>query len=102
MIKKKWLKAFASSAFLHLSLDFLLHSQDARRQLWPLSDWVFISPLSYWDKNHYGHVIGGLEILITLSLTIFLINKFGRSKLSILLMIVALLEIAPTLIFRSI
>jgi len=48
--------------------------------LWPLCDWIFISPFS---------------------LTIFLINKFGRSKLSILLMIVALLEIAPTLIFRS-
>ena len=101
LIQKNWLKAFASSAFLHLSLDFLLHSQDARRQLWPLSDWVFISPLSYWDKNHYGHVIGGLEILITLSLTIFLISKFGRSKLSFLFMIIALLEIVPTFIFSS-
>ena len=81
LIQKNWLKAFASSGFLHLTLDFLLHNQDAGSQLWPLCDWIFISPFS---------------------LTIFLINKFGRSKLSFLLMIVALLEIAPTLIFRSI
>ena len=80
LIQKNWLKAFASSGFLHLTLDFLLHNQDAGSQLWPLSDWIFIS---------------------SFSLTIFLINKFGRSKLSFLLMIVALLEIAPTLIFRS-
>ena len=54
LIQKNWLKAFASSGFLHLTLDFLLHNQDARSQLWPLNNWIFISPLSYWGKNHYA------------------------------------------------
>ncbi|WP_109313932.1 cobalamin biosynthesis protein CobQ [Ruegeria sp. AU67] len=44
----------ASAGLLHLSMDFLLHAGDGRPQFWPFSDWVFHSPVSYWDSTHHA------------------------------------------------
>ncbi|WP_170426522.1 cobalamin biosynthesis protein CobQ [Ruegeria arenilitoris] len=44
----------ASAGLLHLAMDFLLHAGDGRPQFWPISDWVFHSPVSYWDSNHHA------------------------------------------------
>ncbi|WP_170764055.1 cobalamin biosynthesis protein CobQ [Ruegeria lacuscaerulensis] len=47
-----FLTVAASAGILHLGMDFLLHAGDGRPQFWPLSDWVFHSPVSYWDRTH--------------------------------------------------
>lgn len=44
----------ASAGLLHLAMDFGLHAGDGRPQFWPFSDWVFDSPISYWDSAHHG------------------------------------------------
>ncbi|SPJ27584.1 cobalamin biosynthesis protein CobQ [Falsiruegeria mediterranea] len=49
--------AFASAGLLHLGTDFVLHSGDGRAHFWPLNDWVFHSPVSYWDSSHHAHWI---------------------------------------------
>ena len=62
--------AFACAGLLHLATDFTLHNDDARRHLWPVSDWVFESPLSYWDSDHHaawGAPFGLLAVLIAAS-----------------------------------
>ncbi|RMD80516.1 MAG: hypothetical protein D6809_00965 [Gammaproteobacteria bacterium] len=55
----RWAQAEAASALLasmllHAGADFLLHHDDAHRQLFPLSDWRFRSPVSYWDPRYHG------------------------------------------------
>ncbi len=44
----------ASAGLLHLAMDFGLHAGDGRPQFWPFSDWVFHSPVSYWDSAHHA------------------------------------------------
>ncbi len=63
-LKKPWVIAFAGAAYLHLITDFLLHHDDARPQFWPLTDWIFRSPVSYWDSRYYGNIVGPLELLM--------------------------------------
>ena len=57
-----WL--FALSALLHLLCDFPLHNDDAHQHFWPLTDWRFHSPFSYWDGRHYGGIVRILEVAI--------------------------------------
>lgn len=66
------LRAFSGAGLLHAIADFLTHHDDARRQLWPLSDWVFRSPVSYWDPRYFGDVFGIFELGLVLVLAIFL------------------------------
>ncbi len=53
---------FASMA-LHVAFDFPVHREDAHRHFFPLSDWRFTSPVSYWDPNHYGDIFAPVEAL---------------------------------------
>lgn len=46
--------AFAAAGLIHLATDFAMHNDDARMHLWPLTDWRFESPVSYWDSRHYA------------------------------------------------
>ena len=57
----RWLVAFTGAALLHVCLDFPLHHDDGRPHFWPLTDWVFASPVSYWDKAQGALWIAPLE-----------------------------------------
>ena len=65
---------FALSSLIHVSTDFLLHHDDARAQLLPFTDWVFRSPVSYWDAAYYGKAFAIFEI----GLAVVLITIVGR------------------------
>ena len=94
------LVAFAGAGFVHLCCDFPLHNEDARRQFWQLSDWVFRSPFSYYDPRHYGLIIGPLENILCLVLGWILWRRFeGRLARALILAGLAV-EILPGLIFR--
>ena len=58
--------ALTASGLLHLATDFVMHNDDARRQFWPLSDWVFESPFSYWDSAHHAGVVAPLGLVVVL------------------------------------
>lgn len=75
-LRKPALVAFTGAALLHLAFDFPLHHDDARAHFWPLSDWVFVSPISYWDRNHYGDIVGPLEALMCIVLCLVLWRRF--------------------------
>ena len=68
----------AASALLHVSADFLLHHEDARAQWHPISEWVFRSPVSYWDPDHYGKSFGVFEIALGISLVVVVGRRFSR------------------------
>ena len=58
------LSVAASAGMLHLTLDFLLHAGDGRPQFWPFSDWVFHSPVSYWDSSHHALWVVPISIAV--------------------------------------
>lgn len=65
--------AFAASGLLHVGSDFLLHNDDARAHLWPLTDWRFISPISYWDSTHGARVVAPILAVLAVAAGAFMI-----------------------------
>ncbi len=59
--KSDWGIAMTLAALLHLLLDLPLHHDDGRPHFWPLSNWIFESPVSYWDRNKGAMWIAPLE-----------------------------------------
>jgi len=58
----RWLPWMAAGMALHVGLDLPLHHDDAHRHFWPLSDWRFHSPVSYWDPAHFGRQMALTEM----------------------------------------
>jgi membrane-bound metal-dependent hydrolase YbcI (DUF457 family) len=90
------LLAFSGAALVHSSIDFLVHREDAHMQFWPLSDWKFVSPVSYWDRAHYGDWFGLLEAVLGMAMATLLFVRF-RSILvrSALALCIALYAAVP-------
>lgn len=89
--KNAILTAFAGAGLLHLALDFPLHHDDGRPHFWPLTNWVFNSPVSYWDPSAYGLYVAIIELILVLGLLYLLAKRFGwRSLLKSLLVVLAL------------
>lgn len=61
----------AASALLHVCCDLPVHHDDAHRHFLPLSSWRFMSPLSYWDPQHYGHLFVWLELAFAVGACLF-------------------------------
>ena len=70
------LKIFSASALLHIALDFPLHAGDGRPHFWLLTDWVFFSPISYWDDRFYGWLVGPAELLLAALCTLVLFLRY--------------------------
>lgn len=88
--------AFAGSGLLHQAFDFPVHADDPHRHLWPLSDWRFESPVSYWDPRHFGGWVQPLEIVLGLGLVTLLWRRWpGRAGRAGLLLL-GLLYVAQT------
>ena len=74
-----WVACLASMA-LHAIADLLLHHEDAHRHLWPLSDWRFRSPVSYWDPRHHGQLFMALQLAAMLASSVALWRRGGASR----------------------
>ncbi len=66
--------AFFASMGGHSLLDLPLHHNDAHRHFFPFTDYKFISPLSYWDINHYGKIVAFVEMAMVIIATPFALN----------------------------
>jgi hypothetical protein len=60
------------SAVFHALGDLPIHNHDAHRHFLPLSNYRFISPLSYWDPQHHGKTVALVEKVLVLGATIYL------------------------------
>jgi len=58
---------FFGSMFCHSLFDFPVHHSDAHQHFFPLSDYRFISPISYWDPAYYGLWIGSMELIVVVA-----------------------------------
>lgn len=84
------------AALTHLAGDFPVHVDDAHRHLWPLSDWKFISPVSYWDPNHHGTIFSIFEALLGVVLCVILFRRFDSWLVRIpLIVLVAAYVLVP-------
>ncbi|MEO1550791.1 MAG: cobalamin biosynthesis protein CobQ [Pseudomonadota bacterium] len=97
--RSPWVWVLGASALVHIALDFPLHHDDGRPHFWPLSNWVFDSPVSYWDPRAYGHWVGALEVLLCLGLLALLWRRFQGKIVRALIAVSAVALVAPGLMF---
>lgn len=67
---------FFASMALHVLADVPLHADDAHRPFFPLSDWRFQSPISYWDPAHHGRLVGALEAVAVAVCCVVALRRF--------------------------
>jgi hypothetical protein len=67
--------AFFGGMALHVPEDLFTHHDDGHRHFYPLSDWQFSSPISYWDPNHHGRIAAPIEALLGLAGCVVLFRR---------------------------
>ncbi|CAN5594073.1 MAG: metal-dependent hydrolase [Rubrobacter sp.] len=68
----------------HTLADFLTHVDDVRQLFWPLSDWTWASPVSYYNSAYYGQEFFlANHGLMLLTMVVLLVARLrGRRKTS--------------------
>lgn len=79
----RWM-AFAGAGLLHVCLDFPLHAGDGRAHFWPVTNWVFHSPLSYWDSAHHASVVVPIGVVLCFAALIALLIRRHGTAVSVL------------------
>ena len=97
--KRRWLVLLGYAALLHVLFDLPLHADDAHRHFWPLSDWRFVSPVSYWDPAHHGRIAGLVEGAGGVALCVVLWRRHARRAVRALLVLLAAAYLAVPLFF---
>jgi membrane-bound metal-dependent hydrolase YbcI (DUF457 family) len=72
------LSIFAVAALVHAVFDFLLHHDDAHMQFWPVSRWLFRSPISYWDPTYYGNYWGLAEAALGIACAVVIWRRYPK------------------------
>ena len=80
----------ALAALVHVATDLPLHHDDGHPHLWPFSDWIFASPVSYWDPAHHGRLWSLVEVTLALGLIVVLWRRFERRWARALLVLAGL------------
>ncbi len=83
--KSKIVAVFAASGLSHVVFDFLTHADDAHQHLWPISDWRFFSPVSYWDPAHNSHWVMPLEGILILACVVVLWRQISSTAMRVVL-----------------
>jgi hypothetical protein len=82
---KHWLfvRSVAISACFHIIIDFFVHTADAYMHFWPLSNWRFTSPISYWDPAAYGQYVGVFDSILIIGLLSWLFSRYETHRFQI-------------------
>lgn len=75
---------FSSAALVHVLIDLATHARDAHVHFWPLTDWRFHSPLSYYDPAFHGKVVGMFEAIMGLGIITYLVINYKNWPVRIL------------------
>jgi len=89
-VRSPWAIALTGAALLHVSLDFPLHHDDGRPHFWPVSGWVFESPISYWDRQQGAGWVAPIEA----GLAVMAAVALWRARLGIWLSSIVLILLA--------
>jgi len=88
------LAIFSMAAITHLAGDFSLHVDDAHAHFWPISDWRYTSPFSYWNPDHHGQTISIIEAIFGIGLSILMFRRFSGIVVRMLLILAVVAYIA--------
>lgn len=92
---------FCAALLLHALGDLPLHREDAHGHLYPLSDWRFVSPFSYWDPRHHGARVGLAELLAMAAASWVLWRRFQHRLGRVGLVAVNALSLAAWIAFHG-
>ena len=76
-LRSRLAMVLAGAVLIHLALDFPVHANDAHKHFWPLTDWRFHSPLSYWDTDHHSRYVMLAELGLCLAAITVLWRRFS-------------------------
>lgn len=85
--------AFAGAGLVHLLTDFALHNDDARPHFWPISAWVFESPLSYWDTAHHAAFVAPVTLAAVLVSAVVLWRRWPVLSVRLAVLVGCALEL---------
>ena len=91
---------FALAALIHMATDFPVHGHDAYRHFWPVSDYRFHSPISYWEADHHAAWVSLVESIIGLSCIVVLWQRFPSLWVKLITALLALFYLALPMIYR--
>jgi membrane-bound metal-dependent hydrolase YbcI (DUF457 family) len=77
-----WLLPWLGGVLSHVLLDMLTHVSDAYPILWPLSDYRFPTPISYWDPAYHGREFNLIEQTALFGTLLVLSIRYLRRRLS--------------------
>lgn len=86
------LKVIALAMLAHIALDLPFHADDAHKHFWPITDFRFHSPFSYWDIDHHTSWVSLLECTILFIGGINLMRRFKNIWIRILAMSPAIIQ----------
>ena len=75
LLNSERIVVLAWSLLLHCGFDFVTHHDDGHHHLFPLSDYVFESPISYWDRDHHAGIVAPIERLLMLIASVYLFRR---------------------------
>lgn len=83
------LLVLSNAALMHVICDFPLHHNDGHPHFWPFSNWIFSSPVSYWDPAHHGRIWSVIEMVLAAVLIAILWRRFKQVFVRTVLVLVA-------------
>ena len=96
----KCLLVFTLAALVHMATDLPVHNHDAYRHFWPISEWRFYSPFSYWETDHHAGWVSLIEAAIALGSIFILWRRFPKLWVKIVLGVLAAAYIALQVVMR--
>jgi hypothetical protein len=90
---------FAFAAISHIAGDLPFHHDDAHAHFWPVTEWRFISPLSYWDSAHHAGIVRPVEAILGIALAILLMRRFRAMWVRLMLAVALAAYIAIPVFF---
>ena len=99
LLNSEKITVFAWSLLIHCAFDFLTHHDDGHHHFFPLSDFAFESPISYWDRDHYAGIVAPIERVVILTASIYLFPRLKTRLARGCLVVVNVLFLASYLLF---
>ena len=88
---------FALAALLHCIFDLPLHREDAHMHFYPLTEFKYISPVSYYETRHYGQFWSPIELILIAVSTFIgikaLVTRWGKISFALVMAGAAAIQI---------
>jgi hypothetical protein len=99
MLRNTVAMALCGAALLHLVLDFPLHHDDGRAHFWPISDWIFASPVSYWDMQHHAGWVIPAELVAAVACCVLFWRRHVDRRMRAFVLVLGAAQLVPVIGF---